>query len=79
MQAESPGDPVLGAATLSAAYDLTGTLNNAARPRRAPGAEADAAMADSVDRINELLTRFEGANRAHRRGYAIGHRCQRRA
>jgi len=64
MQAESPGDPVLGAATLSAAYDLTGTLNNAAQTTQGARAEADAAMADSVDRINELLTRFEGANRA---------------
>ncbi len=64
MQAESPGDPVLGAATLSAAYDLTRTLNDAAQTTQRARAEADAAMADSVDRINDLLTRFESANRA---------------
>lgn len=64
MQAESPGDPVLGAATLSAAYDLTRTLNDAAQTTQRARAEADAAMADSVDRINDLLTRFESTNRA---------------
>jgi flagellar hook-associated protein 1 FlgK len=64
MQAESPGDPVLGAATLSAAYELTQTINGAAQTTQRARAEADAAMADSVDRINDLLTRFEAANRA---------------
>lgn len=64
MQAESPGDPVLGAATLSAAYDLTRTLNDAAQTTQGARADADAAMADSVDRINGLLTRFENTNRA---------------
>ncbi|MGY6646644.1 MAG: flagellar hook-associated protein FlgK [Salinarimonas sp.] len=64
MQAESPGDPVLGAATLSAAYDLAGKLNESAQTTQRARAEADAAMADSVDRINDLLTRFESANRA---------------
>ncbi len=64
MQAESPGDPVLGAATLSAAYDLTRTLNDAAQTTQRARAEADASMADSVDRINDLLTRFESTNRA---------------
>ena len=64
MQAESPGDPVLGAATLSSAYDLATSLNDAARTVQNARAEADSAMADSVDRINDLLTRFESANRA---------------
>ncbi|MCC5979771.1 MAG: flagellar hook-associated protein FlgK [Salinarimonas sp.] len=64
MQAESPGDPVLGAATLSAAYDLAGKLNESAQTTQRARAEADTAMADSVDRINDLLKRFESANRA---------------
>ncbi|MGY6568445.1 MAG: flagellar hook-associated protein FlgK [Salinarimonas sp.] len=64
MQAESPGDPVLGAATLASAYDLVTALNDAARTVQNARAEADSAMADSVDRINSLLSRFESANRA---------------
>jgi len=64
MQAESPGDPVLGAATLASAYDLATSLNDAAHTVQNARAEADSAMADSVERINSLLSRFESANRA---------------
>lgn len=64
MLAESPGDPVLGAAMLTAAYDLAGTLNDASRTVQETRAQADSAMADSVARINDLLRQFETANRA---------------
>jgi flagellar hook-associated protein 1 len=64
MLAETPNDPVLAASLLSASYDLAGALNDATRVVQGVRENADAAMADSVDRINMLLAQFETVNRA---------------
>ncbi|MFN3687042.1 flagellar hook-associated protein FlgK [Salinarimonas sp.] len=64
MQAETPSDPILAAASLSRAKDLAERIGNAAQTVQGARAIADAEMATSVDTINDLLARFETVNRA---------------
>lgn len=64
MLAESPNDPLLGASLLRSAYDMAGALNKASDVVQEVRQGADAAMAESVDRINDLLRQFETVNRA---------------
>jgi flagellar hook-associated protein 1 FlgK len=64
MLAETPSDPVLAASLLAASYDLAGSLNAATGVVQGVRQNADAAMAESVDRINTILAQFETVNRA---------------
>ncbi|MDR7040027.1 MULTISPECIES: flagellar hook-associated protein FlgK [Methylobacterium] len=57
---------------VDAARDLAGSLNAAAEAVHRVRRDADAAIAASVARINDLLTRYESANRAVIKGVANG-------
>ena len=72
MHADGPSDPILAAEVLGRAHDLAGRLNDAARTVQDARATADGEMATSVDRINDLLARFETVNRAVVVGTAAG-------
>jgi flagellar hook-associated protein 1 len=64
MLGETPSDPVLAASLLAASYDLAGALNAATGVVQGTRQNADSAMADSVERINRILSQFETVNRA---------------
>ncbi|BAU89309.1 flagellar hook-associated protein FlgK [Methylorubrum populi] len=70
--ANQPDNPQLARDAVEAAKALAGSLNQAADTVHAARAEADAGIADSVDRINDLLVRFDAANRAVVKLTALG-------
>lgn len=70
--ANGPNSADLARAAIEAAHALAGSLNEAADAVHAVRAEADAGMADSVLRINDLLGQFDRANGAVQRGLALG-------
>lgn len=72
MHADGPSDPILAAQALDRAHDLAERLNSATQTVQAARATADGEMAASVDRINDLLARFETVNRAIVVGTAAG-------
>lgn len=72
MHADGPSDPILAAQALGRAADLADRLNTAAQTVQAARATADGEMAASVDHVNDLLARFETANRAVVAGTAAG-------
>lgn len=57
-----PEDPVRANAAVSAASDLAGALNSATATVQEVRQQADAAIGDSVDRLNSLLSQFETVN-----------------
>ena len=60
----TPGDAATAQSVVSAAKDLTTSLNNATATVQSVRAQADAAMAQSVTTINSLLSQFQTANDA---------------
>ncbi len=70
--ANQPDSTDLARAAVEAAKALAGSLNDASNAVHAARAEADAGMAASVARINDLLGQFDRANAAVTRGLATG-------
>lgn len=70
--ANAPQDKVLAGEVLSQASALVTTLNDAAKTVTTTRQEADAEIAKSVSRVNDLLSQFEELNRAVVKGTAIG-------
>ncbi|AWN46006.1 flagellar hook-associated protein FlgK [Methylobacterium terrae] len=70
--ANNPGDTGLARAAVESARDLATSLNAAAGAVQDVREQADRGMADSVATINDLLGRFDRANRAVMRGTAAG-------
>lgn len=70
--ANSPDEPALASSVLSAAKDLAGTLNSASAAVLDTREDADASMADSVSRINDLLAQFQVQNDAVVKGTVKG-------
>lgn len=70
--ANAPHDPVLAKEALRRSQELAGTLNDATTSVQQVRADADADMARSVGRVNDLLTRFEDVNTKIIKGTAIG-------
>lgn len=70
--ANQPDNAQLAGDAVEAAKALAGSLNQAADAVHAARAEADAGIADSVTRINDLLGRFDAANRAVVKLTALG-------
>lgn len=70
--ANQPDNLQLARDAVEAARALAGSLNGAADAVHAVRAEADAGIADAVGRINDLLGRFDAANRAVTRLTATG-------
>ena len=70
--ANQPDNTQLARDAVEAAKALAGSLNQAADTVHAVRAEADAGIADSVARINDLLGRFDAANRAVVKLTALG-------
>src|SRR3954454_5635776 len=60
--ANAPDNTTLARAFVKAASDLADTLNRATAATQSVRLEADKGMAGSVDRINDLLLKFEKAN-----------------
>lgn len=72
LYANAPQDRVLAGQVLSDASALVTTLNDAANTVAATRQEADAEIARSVERLNDLLSQFEELNRAVVKGTATG-------
>ncbi|ALA16746.1 MULTISPECIES: flagellar hook-associated protein FlgK [Chelatococcus] len=70
--ANAPQDKVLAGQVLSQASGLVTTLNEAAKTVTTTRQEADAEIAKSVSRVNDLLSQFEELNRAVVKGTATG-------
>jgi flagellar hook-associated protein 1 FlgK len=70
--ANAPDDPLFGQAVVTAGIDLADTLNRAASAVVAVRREADADIANSVARVNDLLGRFASLNNAVVSGTAAG-------
>lgn len=70
--ANQPDNTQLARDAVEAAKALAGSLNAAADTVHAVRAEADAGIANSVTRINDLLGRFDAANRAVVKLTALG-------
>lgn len=70
--ANQPDDVELARSAVDRARDLADSLNTAAATVYAVRAQADAGMADSVARINDLLGQFETANAVVTRGTGSG-------
>lgn len=60
----SPDDPILAQAAVTAAQDLATSLNTASNVVQGARKDADAAIATSVSDVNDLLKQFETANNA---------------
>ncbi len=60
--ANAPSDSSLGQAAVSAAQSVASALNSASQTVTDVRNDADAAMADSVDKLNSLLDQFETLN-----------------
>ncbi|MEW5422246.1 flagellar hook-associated protein FlgK [Amorphus sp. 3PC139-8] len=70
--ANTPDDPLFGQNVVTAASDLTRTMNAAAETVLTVRKDADADIAASVDRLNGLLGRFEEMNQAVVAGSGTG-------
>ncbi|CAX22311.1 FlgK protein [Methylorubrum extorquens DM4] len=70
--ANQPDNAQLARDAVESAKALAGSLSQAADAIHAARAEADAGIAASVSRINDLLVRFEAANRAVTKTTALG-------
>ncbi|WP_411904022.1 flagellar hook-associated protein FlgK [Methylorubrum thiocyanatum] len=70
--ANQPDNTQLARDAVEAAKALAGSLNQAADTVHAVRAEADAGIGDAVGRINDLLGRFDAANRAVVKATALG-------
>jgi flagellar hook-associated protein 1 FlgK len=70
--ANAPDDPLFGQAVVTAGTELADTLNRAAAAVIDVRRQADADMANSVSRINDLLVRYGDLNSAVVEGTAIG-------
>lgn len=63
MAANKPDDAALARTAVDRARDLAASLAAGATAVQSVRAQADAGLADSVARINDLLTQFDAANR----------------
>jgi flagellar hook-associated protein 1 FlgK len=70
--ASAPHDAIRAQSTVSAAQNLAASLNDATKTVQDVRAQADAGIADSVDRLNTLLSRFETLNTEIVKGTRIG-------
>jgi flagellar hook-associated protein 1 FlgK len=70
--ANKPDDFVLGNEVVAKAGDLATSLNEATKTVQKVRADADAAIAESVNRVRDLLNQFDVANKAVVRGSATG-------
>ncbi|KQO72474.1 flagellar hook-associated protein FlgK [Methylobacterium sp. Leaf88] len=70
--ANQPDDVALARDAVDRARDLATSLNSSAAAVETVRAQADAGLAESVVRINDLLSQFEAANRVVTRGTANG-------
>lgn len=70
--ASDPNDTILAQDLLSAARDMALSLNQASETVQGVRADADAAIADSVDQINKLLGQLEALNSVIVRGTQSG-------
>lgn len=70
--AAAPQDPLRAQSAVAAAGNLADTLNAATATVQDVRAKADAGIADSVDRINTLLGRFDVLNNEIVKGTRIG-------
>ncbi len=71
---QNPADQTLAQNAVQSAGDLVRSLNTATNIIQDVRKQADAGMADAVDRINNLLQQFKVANDAIVRGVWHGHR-----
>jgi flagellar hook-associated protein 1 len=70
--ASAPHDPIRAQSAVAAAQSLAVSLNDATTAVQNERAQADAGIADSVDRLNTLLERFEVLNNEIIKGTRIG-------
>jgi len=70
--ANAPDNVDLAQAFVKSAYDMAGSLNDATTAIQSLRKEADRGIADSVARINDLLTKFEKVNQQVMSGAALG-------
>jgi flagellar hook-associated protein 1 FlgK len=70
--AQEPHSATLARAAVTVAGDLAGALNDATRTVQQVRAQADADMATSVSRLNDLLAQFETVNNRVKHGAAVG-------
>lgn len=70
--AQTPDNPVMARAFVKAANEMAQSLNEATSTIQAIRLEADGKIADSVARINDILTKFESVNHEVMRGIAVG-------
>lgn len=68
----TPDEPGMATNALLAARDLTASLNSAAASVLEVRSDADAAIADSVSRVNDLLQQFAVENNSVIKGTQIG-------
>ncbi|MCJ2044566.1 flagellar hook-associated protein FlgK [Methylobacterium sp. J-078] len=72
MAANKPDDAALARTAVDRARDLAASLAAGATAVQSVRAQADAGLADSVARINDLLTQFDAANRLVTNGTGSG-------
>lgn len=70
--AATPGDTTLAAAAVNAAVDVANSLNTATTEVQSLRADADIEIANSVGKLNQLLSEFEQANDAVKAATAAG-------
>jgi flagellar hook-associated protein 1 len=70
--AATPGDTTSGQAAVTAAQDLTNSLNTASDAVQSVRKDADATIATQVDTLNTLLSQFQTANNAVNLATATG-------
>lgn len=72
LAANKPDDAALARSAVDRARELAASLNAGATAVQGVRAQADAGLADSVARINDLLSRFEAANTLVTNGTGAG-------
>ena len=72
LYAKEPDDPVLAQAVVTDANKLATMLNDGAATVQQVREDSDAAIAKSVEHINDLLSQFESVNRTIVKGTASG-------
>lgn len=70
--AKTPDNPLLARAFVKAANEMAQSLNQATSAIQAVRQETDGQIANSVARINDILTKFESVNQEVMRGLAVG-------
>lgn len=68
----APNDPIRGQAAVAAAVDLANALNSATEVVQDARSQADAQIADAVENLNSLLSKFEQVNRSVVQGNLVG-------